>query len=152
MSHWARITVPPICERMIGFSIPTKGEILVVSFEGTHLIGLGDEIEVRHDNAFREYDIYDPDTGIARYEGRDYPIIGLWPGDPVLRSPQGESLRLDTEKEELEVIRAGETLYSLQYENFSGDWAAATFSRDGNWLVLGCPYDFVLLRRSENAI
>lgn len=28
------------------------------------------------------------------------------------------------------------------YQNFSGDWAAATFSPDGQFILLGCPYDF----------
>jgi hypothetical protein len=28
------------------------------------------------------------------------------------------------------------------YENFSGDWAVATFSPDGRSIALGCPYDF----------
>jgi hypothetical protein len=30
----------------------------------------------------------------------------------------------------------------MKYENFSGDWAIATYSPDGRYILLGCPYDF----------
>jgi hypothetical protein len=40
----------------------------------------------------------------------------------------------------------------MKYANFSGAWAAATFSTDGKYVVLGCPYDFdfVVLEREDN--
>ena len=153
MSTWHRLSVPPICERMIGFSIPQDGEVLVVSYEGTHLIRLGPEVTVETDDEFAEYDIYDPDTGVARYRGRQYRIIGLQGGSPLLKSPSGENLVLDTEGESLSVVQNGETVFSTTYKNFSGDWAVATFSPDGRYIVLGCPYDFdfVVLEREVAA-
>ena len=153
MSNWKLRDVPPICERMIGFSVPLNGRILVVSYEGTHTIHLSTEITVEHDDEYIEYDIYDPETGIARYGEHDYSIIGLQGGHPLLRSPQGETLILDADSETLTVNHDGEIVYTLKYENFSGDWAAVTFSPDGQWIALGCPYDFdfVLLERKEAA-
>ena len=49
MSDWKEVKMPPICERQIGFSIPEDNQFLVVSYEGTHLVTLGDEISVEHD-------------------------------------------------------------------------------------------------------
>jgi hypothetical protein len=97
MSEWHGLSVPPICERMIGFSIPQDGQVLVVSYEGTHVIRLAAEVTVETDDEFAEYDIYDPKTGVAWYRGKEYRIIGLQGGSPLLESPRGERLVLDTE-------------------------------------------------------
>jgi protein-tyrosine phosphatase len=153
MSTWRRLYIPPICERMLGFSVPQDGEVLVVSYGGTHLLRLGPEVTVESDHAFVEYDIYDPETGLARYRGKEYRIIGQHGGSPLLDSPRGETLVLDTEAEALSVVQNGETVFSMPYKNFSGDWAAATFSPDGRYVVLGCPhgFDFMILEREATA-
>src|SRR5262245_23021645 len=109
---------------MIGFSVPQEGEVLVISYEGVYLIRLAPSITVETDDTFAEYDIYDPDSGIARYRGKEYQIIGLHGGHPLLESPQGERLVLDIESETLSVVHNGETEYATPYMNFSGDWAA----------------------------
>jgi hypothetical protein len=127
---------------MIGFSVPDRGEVLVISYEGTHLLRLRHPVTVETDDALAEYDIYDPASGKANYQGRAYRIIGLHGGRPILDSPQGERLVLDMEAETLSVSRDGEIVFFTAYDNFSGDWAAATFSPDGRYIVLGCPYDF----------
>jgi hypothetical protein len=151
---WRRLKVPPICERLIGFSIPQEGVVLIISYEGTHLLRLGDdEVTVETDKNFVEYDIYEPDAGVAGYRGKQYQIIGLHGGSPILDGPGGESLVLDTDAGILSVENNGNTLFSMEYENFSGDWAAVTFSPDGRYIVLGCPYDidFVVLEREAAA-
>jgi hypothetical protein len=127
---------------MIGFSVPQDGEVLVVSYEAVHLLRLGPKVIVDTDHEFAEYDLYDPDSGLAHYRGKQYRILGLHGGYPLLESPRGERLVLDTDSETLTVEQNGEAIFSTSYENFSGDWAAATFSPDGRYLVLGCPYDF----------
>ena len=68
---------------------------------------------------------------------------------PLLESPTGERLVLDAKAQVLSVLRDSTIVYSRPYENFSGAWAAATFSPDGRYIVLGCPYDFdfVVLER-----
>jgi hypothetical protein len=106
---------------------------------------------VETDGKFAEYDLYDPDSRLARYAGKEYRIIGLHGGNALLESPAEERLVLDTDAQTLAVEKNGETIFSTPYENFSGDWAAATFSADGRYIVLGCPYDFdfmVLERKS----
>ncbi len=142
MDEWRRLPVPGICERMIGFSVPQDGTVLVVSYEGTHLVRLGPPVSVETDSKYSEYDIYDPDTGVCRYMGRQWDITGLHAGRPILTGRNGERLVLDAEAKSVSVVKDGEVVWSSSFANFSGDWAAATFSPDGRFIVLGCPYDF----------
>ena len=58
------------------------------------------------------------------------------------RVRQVERLVLGVEAQVLPVLRDSTVVYSRPYKNFSGDWAAATFSSDGRYIVLGCSYDF----------
>ena len=149
MSKWQKRRVPPICERLLGFSIPQAGQVLILSYEGTHLLSLANEITVTTDDRFVEYDIYDPDSGVAHYQEKSYQILGLHGGNPILETPVGGHLILDEEPKTLSVVSNSQTDFSMKYNNFSGDWAAATFSDDGKYVVLGCPYDFdfVVLER-----
>ena len=139
---WQQRPVPGICERMIGFSVPQDGTVLVVSYEGMHLVRLGPPVTVETDEEHAEYDLYDPDAGVCRYRGKEWDIIGLYPGRPLLTGRDGEQLVLDAEAETVSVVRGGRAVWSSAFENFSGDWAAATFSPDGRFIVLACPYDF----------
>jgi hypothetical protein len=139
---WRQLPVPEICERMIGFSVPQDDIVLVVSYEGMHLVRIGSPVSVETDSEYAEYDLYDPDEGICHYKGRAWNIIGLYPGRPHLTGRDGEQLVLDVEAETVSVVQGGELVWSSGFENFSGDWAAATFSLDGRFIVLGCPYDF----------
>ena len=152
MSNWQTKRVPPICERMIGFSVPQADEVLVISYEGMHLLHLGNEITVKTNNQSSEYDLYDLESGVASYQGKSYQIIGLHGGNPLTESAAGERLVLDTESETLSIVRNQQTDYSMNYTNYSGDWAAATFSPDSKYVILGCPYDFdfVILEREDN--
>lgn len=139
---WRRLSVPDICERMIGFSIPKDDTVLVVSYEGMHLVRLGHPITVETDPEYAEYDLFDPDSGVCRYQGMEWDIIGLYPGRPILSAPNVEQLVLNPEGETVSVFKDGKEVWSSTFENFSGDWAAATFSSDGRYIILSCPYDF----------
>jgi hypothetical protein len=142
MQDWQELPVPSFCERMIGFSVPQDKMVLVVSYEGMHLIHLAHPITVETDPDYREYDLFDHDTCVADYRGRKWEIIGLYEGHPLKSGRQGERLILDTNAETVSVVQNEEVMWSSGYKNFSGDWAAATFSPDGQFIVLGCPYDF----------
>jgi hypothetical protein len=139
---WRQLSVPDICERMIGFSVPQNDTVLVISYQGMHLVRLGRPITVETDEVYSEYDLYDPKVGVARYLGREWDIIGLFPGRPILAGRDGERLVLDAAGLTVALAVGGTTIWSATFENFSGDWAAATFSPDGRFIVLGCPYDF----------
>src|SRR5262245_36316441 len=128
---WRQLPVPGICERMIGFSVPQDDIVLVVSYEGTHLVRLGQPVTVDTAPEHAEYCLYDPDTGVCRYRGKEWEIIGLHPGRPILAGPDSEQLIMDAEGEMVSVVKGGQEIWSSTFENFSGDWAAATFSPDG---------------------
>lgn len=68
--------------------------------------------------------------------------MGLHPGRPILAGRDGEQLVLNAKAATLSVVQDSVVVWSSGFENFSGDWAAATFSDDGRFIVLGCPYDF----------
>jgi hypothetical protein len=138
---WRQIAVPGFCERLIGFSVPQDDEVLVVSYEGMHVVRLGSPVTVETDFENAEYDLYDPETGVCRYREKDWNIIGLFPGQPLHFGMDGERLVLDSKKLTVSVIKEGDVVWSSSYKNFSGDWASATFSPDGRFIVLGCPYD-----------
>jgi hypothetical protein len=139
---WHPIAVPAFCERLLGFSVPRDRTVLVISYEGVHMLRLGESIGVSTDHRFVEYDVYDPETGIAEYDGARWDIIGLHKGRPIHSSPQGDQLVLSESTSSLQVVGGSSSSFTTTFENFSGDWAAATFSPDGEFVVLGCPYDF----------
>ena len=139
---WRQIAIRSFCDRMIGFSIPQNNVVLVISYEGMHLIDLKEPVTIVTDEEHAEYDCFNPDDGIAIYQGRRWQIMGLYPGSPILKSPSGEELRFDEEELKISIWQAGNQIWTSTFENFSGDWAAATFSEDGNLIILGCPYDF----------
>ncbi len=139
---WQRLTVPYICERMIGFSVPQDDTVLVISYEGTHLVRLGSPVTVETDPEYTEYDLYNPHVGECPYHGQVWDIIGLFPGHPLLDGRHGERLVLDASNLTVSVVKGGVPVWASKFDNFSGDWAAATFSPDGRYIVLGCPYDF----------
>ncbi len=147
MSRWIKKVVPPFSERLIGFSIPDEGRILIGAYDGVHVITLGDNIEVLR-SVDADFDELAYERGIV-FEDKHYDLMGLITGKPILENPAGESLTIDPVSEVLSVAVGIETQFEMKYEKFSGDWAAATFSRDGNWIALGCPYDFdfVILQR-----
>jgi hypothetical protein len=148
---WLPVSVPSFCERLIGFSVPVSNRSLVVSYEAVHILTLGETVHVDTDDSVAQYDIYDPDTGTAEYRDVVYSIIGLHGGRPLLTSPDGCDLKLDQTRQTLTVTSGTGIELSTAYENFSGDCAVATFSPDGQLLLLGCPYDFDfrLWRRSS---
>lgn len=142
MSSWRLIPIPSFCERLIGFSIPIDDTVLAVSYEGHHLIRLRPQVSIETDEEFNEYDLFDHNTGRCQYQGQEWNIIGLYPGQPITNGWPGETLLLDKESNTIAVRREGVFVWKEEFENFSGDWSAATFSPDGRYIVLGCPYDF----------
>jgi len=140
--YWQRLEIPQFCERLLVFSVPIRDRVLVASYEGMHQIQLNEPVTVSTDLDYFEYDCFDPETGLAEYDGELWNMVGLYPGKPIRQSPQGEELRLDTNQQEISVWQENQRRWFSPFENYSGDWAAATFSPDGNHIVLGCPYDF----------
>ena len=131
--------------------MPHGENILIVSSEGMHLLHIGKSVTVETDDSPCDDDHHNSAAGICRYEGQDWNMLGLYGGNPLLTNSHGEWLELDETGETLAIFLGGEEVWSTKFENFSGDWVAATFSSDGRFIVLGCPYgcDFRVWKRQD---
>ena len=49
----------------------------------------------------------------------------------------------------LELTQKGEVIFEDTFEDLSGDWAVITFSEDGQYIVLGLPYELYVYERLE---
>jgi hypothetical protein len=145
---WKTLSIPYFCERLIAFSIPEDDEVWVMSYEGLHRITLRPEVRIWTDPEHAEdYDVYDADQGVLNYRGRQYPMLGLHDGEPLLRGPRGELLELDDSRERLMVRdRQGGLKQVIGYGH--SDWAMATFSVDGSYLVLGTDERFQVFQET----
>lgn len=149
MASWSALSLPYIFERMVGFSLPMCNQVAIISYEGLHFLDLNRPDHVLHDNKHREGGkLYSPSTGKLLYQGREYSILGLHGGAPISASAQGERLALDLPGEVLMVYGAsGNVDFEFRFEDPSGDWGHASFSSDGEHILLGMPYEIHLLRR-----
>ncbi len=66
-----------------------------------------------------------------------------------METPDGRRVRATPEASTLLVEEAnGHASLAFTFRNLSRDWQRATFSRDGNYLVLGMPYAIYVFRRT----
>ncbi len=128
---------------MIGFSIPIDRNLLLLTYDGLKQMHLSKPITISTvDDSADPFDLYDPDTAKLRHGGKTWDLVGLHTGRPILERPNGDVLVLDEKGLRVSVTRGGKEIWSSDFENFSGDWVAATFSPDDSYIILGCPYDF----------
>jgi hypothetical protein len=150
---WQQIKLPYIFERMIGFSIPNSSQVLVISYEGIHQIQVANSNAVIHNDTTTPEGghLYDWKNQQLRYDKKDHAILGLHGGNPIYYNPQGEELVLNENQSEFMVLNPQkEQSFHHKYVNFPGDWAAITFSQDGNLIALGMPYDLYLFERNDS--
>src|SRR6266404_2936350 len=83
-----------------------KGTIQLLP-DHMHLIGLAPEVTVESDPTHREYDLYDPETGVCRFRDRKWEIIGLHAGRPILTGRNSEQPVLDEEAQTVSVLQGG---------------------------------------------
>ena len=115
--------------------------MLVAAYGSMHLIDLAEPTSVLLNPAGDEYESFDGAADTCRYAGEVWQMLGLYGGEPVLTSPTGEWLELDAAELTLSVYVGNKAVWSAPFESFSGDWAAATVSPDGRYIVVGCPCD-----------
>ena len=132
-----------IFERMVGFSVPVEGKVAIISYDGIHLLSMREPGAVRHNTAYPEGgDLYDQTHQVLSYGGKRFPILGLFGGSPIVRNQRGESVFLRATDDVLHVQdKDNNTILSYPFEDLSGDWRYTTFSREGDAIVLGMPYD-----------
>jgi hypothetical protein len=154
---WRELKVPTDWERLIGFSVPQDGTVLAVSNEGMHLLHLGPPVTVESDHDHADWDLWAGEGATFHYQGRAWEVLGLAEGRPLLTGRDGERLVVDVlsiDRGMISVVQHGNVVWSAPFKNFSGDWVSATFSLDGRFIVLGCPYDFdfhVWMRADDEA-
>lgn len=139
-----------IFERLVGFSIPMEERIALISYEGIHIIDLREPRVVRSDGAYPEGgDLYDRRQQVLLYEDKRFQILGLFGATPILRNDRGEELLLSATEDVLQVrgVR-GNIILAYEFTDLSGDWRYATFSPNGDAIVLGLPYDIHIFQRS----
>jgi hypothetical protein len=147
--EWQPIALPGyIAERFIAVSIPLGSEVALVSYEGIHMLDLEDPLRVRHDRSSPEGGKhFDKHLCVLDFEGKKFRMLGLCGGAPILRSSHGDAVNLEKAAERLVVRGPAGPALEYKYEDLSGDWAFASFSEDGRYVVLGLPYEFVAFRR-----
>ena len=148
---WRQIILPSgIFERIIGFSLPINEQVAVIAYDAIYLVKLDTQDEFVRDTLHPEgRDIYDEHRQLLAYHDQVFGILGLHGGNPLLESKYGESISIDKEQEVLRVQeKGGNIALEFTFEDFSGDWVCASFSKDSNFLLLGMPYDFYAFRRA----
>ena len=161
---WVMVNTPycqDICERFLGFSLPQDNQLVIISYEGIHIIHLQTPEDVQNDYSYPEGGhIYDHEKQILEYTGKAFQILGVNGGKPILYSQFGEHILLTSHhtnlKDQQRVVQAckvqgdkGHILFEYQFEDMSGDWTYCSFSADSNYIVFGAPYDFFLFQRVQ---
>jgi hypothetical protein len=149
---WKRVNLPKyIAERFVGVSLPKDNNILLVSYEGVHSINLSQPYSLANDYSMPEgAELFDTRNNTFSYKGEVYKIFGLYGGEPILESPIGERLNIDTNREVLEIYEHTERLiFNFHYEDLSGDWCVGTFSENGQYVLLLLPYDIYVFSRDD---
>ena len=156
MTQWQRIGVCPAqenIERIWHAGINTDGtHLFISSVDDEYLVW---DI-VAQSTIWRDHEHPNPDSLKCLYDwivdghvSLDSPtltdrfrIFGLHHQYPLLES-RGQTLETDTKNHNL-VIRDASGTQSLPFEAFSGDWAYASFSGNGNIIAVVEPYDVTL--------
>ncbi len=145
-------------ERVIGFSVPVDHRLAVISYEALYVIDLTAQRMIERDGTLTEGgDAYDTRTQTLGHEGLSYPILGVHGGSRALvTSPLGKRLAFDTSIDGpdsvtrvLHVLDADNQVRTddIHFDDFSGDWCHATFSPNGRFIIVGAPYDLLVLQR-----
>lgn len=148
---WDKIAFDQQWERMLGFTLPVNDRLIVIAYDGLDVIDLHNPRHSVFDDRYPEgKGVYEWGTQVLDYGGLRYRVLGLFGGEPLLKSKYGEAFMVDTANELLTVYDAsGVPTLTHHYVDASGDWLSATFSSDSNYVLLGIPYVLYAFRRIE---
>lgn len=145
--QWLPMRLPPIFERMMAFTIPSLESVIVMSYQGLHIIELQSRVSVRTlPQHAEDYRIYSPEAHTLVFNGCIYPTLGLHGGKPILEDTEGRSLSIDAQRQYVLVHHGNEEPQKLPYDDYSGDWVHVTFSRDRNTILIGVPHALYVFR------
>lgn len=125
-----KLELPYISERIRGFTIPEAGLMYVSDYDEIYKVTLSGAPSV-------EWVDGNP------YEFEDTPkYLGVTQADPIL-GVDGLSLSYQfnpgSNSQDV-VLAAGERTETISFPTLSGDWFVATFSANGEYLVIAEPY------------
>lgn len=161
---WKKIKLPYITERIIAFSLPKDGQMLVLDMDGAYIVDIqkAKVQEVQSGNSWLVTQYFDAgkarsdfDSAIAlEYSSKQFVMLGLFGGENIEINKSGEQIKLHTETYRegercFSVERDGTLIFEYCFKDLSGDWLHLTFSEDGACIVLGNPYELSLFQRIE---
>ncbi len=147
---WEKLNLPKfIAERFIGVTHPVNDSILLVSYEGIHTLNLLKTCALSNDINYPEgRGLFNSENNTLTYKGLVYKTLGLHGGEPIVKSPKGEHLVVDTNREVIEIREhTGRLVFDYKYDDLSGDWCVSTFSEDGQYALLLLPFDIYVFKR-----
>ncbi len=147
---WEKLNLPKfIAERFIGVTLPINDSILLVSYQGIHTLNLSKPYALLNDINYPEgRGLFNSKNNTLTYKGFVYKTLGLHGGEPTVKSPKGEHLVVDLNREVIEICdHTGRLIFDYQYEDLSGDWCVSTFSQDGQYVLLLLPFDICVFKR-----
>jgi hypothetical protein len=125
-----KLQLPPISERIRGFTIPESGSMYVSDYDEIHKVTLSDPPTV-------EWIEGNP------YEFEETPnYLGVTAGSPILNAGGFTlSYEFDPKADVQDVVVTSPTqTETISFRTLSGDWFVATFSADAKYLVVAEPY------------
>jgi hypothetical protein len=127
-----RLDVAIPSERLIGFTIPCENSFLVCDHDEVWLVSVGSTADIEP-------------TDHAPYEIAARPDFVGWgreDANPIMEAGESKiQYEFDPRADVLHLpYTIGEKEGEIDFPLFSGDWFAASFSLEGNLLVLAEPY------------
>lgn len=142
---WRELALPDdIAERFLAFTLPIEHTVGLISYHGLHFVDLRHPKRVStHAEHPKGGKFFDGKKRLLDWDLRTYTTLGLSGGRPILKSKHREVLELQPSNGRLSVSDStGRISLEYQYDVRSGDWAYATFTNDGAYLLLGAPFIF----------
>lgn len=148
---WERIKLPGyIAERFIGFSLPADDKVLIISYDGVQVLDIIKGIIIENNTDLPEGGKpFDKNLNIFRFNEKNYKIIGLFGADnSILKNSGGDNIIIHKDQQTMTVLnRQEEITFEFNYEDTSGDWCVSTFSCEGDYILLGLPYDIYIFKK-----
>jgi len=128
-----KLEIPCPSERIRGITLPEDGHFFVCDYDEVFKVPLHDSAnpEILDDDPYEFLDALPHSLGVY-----DHPLIHASGGNTI-------KYYFDGKMESVNVMyNVNGQEGGLEFRTFSGDWFAASFSKDGKFLVLAEPYDF----------
>ncbi len=134
---------------MVAFSIPQGDALWVIAWDELFRVTLAPEVDISTVLQGEEElgEVFNEHRSILVIDAQIYPTLGLYGGVPTLSNMSGDHLSLEPCQDRLAVLNSDQQVKQIvEFSDSSGDWRWATFSVDGNYLLIGVPCDLFIYR------